>query len=167
MTRFVGPMGPRARASLLLAVALACVSGAEAQTSGAMLTRATVLPAIATIGSALAFGNTTPTAVKTVAATAGGTFRITGTPGVLVNVSFTFPTTLGHPLVAVGAWTGAQNSSPSAATSTPFTPSASPQSLPLNASNGRVYLWIGGTLTTSAAPAGTFSAPIVMTVVYN
>lgn len=150
----------------LLAI-LAVAGRAQAQTSGSTVARATVLPAIATIGSNLAFGNTTPTAVKTVAATAGGTFRITGTPGVQVNVSFTFPATLGHPLVAVGAWTGAQNSSPSAATSTPFTPSTSPQTLPLNASNGRLYLWIGGTLTTAAAPAGAYSAPIVLTVVYN
>ena len=159
--------GLRIRSPLLAVAALACAAGAEAQSSGASFAQATVLPAIATIGSDLAFGTTTPTAVKTIAATAGGTFRITGTPGVLVDVSFTFPTTLGHPLVAVGGWTGAQNSSPSAATSTPFTPSASPQSFVLNPSNGRVYLWIGGTLTTSAAPAGTYSAPIVMTVVYN
>jgi len=159
--------GLRTRTVLLIAAALACPGGVEAQTGGTAFTKATVLPAIATIGSALDFGTTTPTAVKTIAATAGGTFRVTGTPGVLVDVSFTFPTTLGHPLVAVGSWTGAQNSSPSAATSTPFSPSTSPQSFPLNASNGRLYLWIGGTLITSAAPAGTYSAPIVLTVVYN
>ena len=159
--------GLRTRTVLLIAAALACPDGVEAQTGGAAFAQATVLPAIATIGSALDFGTTTPTAVKTIAATAGGTFRITGTPGVLVDVSFAFPTTLGHPLVAVGGWTGAQNSSPSAATSTPFSPSASPQSFPLNASNGRLYFWIGGTLTTSAAPPGSYSAPITLTVVYN
>lgn len=155
--------------SLKLALALvAAVAGsAQAQgTSGSMNATAAVVAALTVSGTNLAFGNIAPTSFKTVAPASGGTFTVTGAASQPVSVSFALPTTLGAASVAIGSWTGLTNTANSTAGAAAITPSGSAQSLALSVT-GNLYFWIGGTVTTTAAPVANYTAPVQLTVVYN
>ncbi len=157
------------RRSLSLVVALAAVGAgsAEAQgTSGSINATAQVVAALTVNGTDLVFGNIAPTSFKTVAPASGGTFTVTGAASQPVSVSFALPTTLGNAAVAIGTWTGLSNTSNSTAGASALTPSAGAQTLSLSGT-GSLYLWVGATVTTTAASVGTYSAPVTLTVVYN
>jgi hypothetical protein len=83
-----------------------------------------------------------------------------------VSVTFGLPATLGNAAVAIGSWTGLSNTSNSTAGAAALTPSASAQTLSLSGT-GNLYVWIGATVTTTAAAGGSYTAPVTMTVVYN
>ncbi len=152
--------------ALVIAVAgMSGVSTARAQTSGSINATATVLSALSVTGTNLAFGNVAPTQTKTIGAPAGGTFTVAGAASAPVAVSFTLPTTLGTN-VAVGTWTGLSNTLNNSGTAAALTVSATPQSLAIGA-GGNLYVWVGATLTTTAATPGSYSAPVTLTVVYN
>ncbi len=132
-----------------------------------MAARTTVVSALTVSGTLdLAFGNVATTSSKVVQARDGGRFSITGAANQPVSVSFTLPTDLGHPAVAVGSWTGLRGSAPGAGAANPFVPSTAPQTMTLSGT-GRLFLWIGGTIVTTAAPIGSYTSPLVVTVVYN
>ncbi|MBA3659379.1 MAG: hypothetical protein H0W67_07270 [Gemmatimonadales bacterium] len=137
----------------------------RAQTSGAINVTATVLSALSVTGTNLAFGNVAPTQTKTVSAATGGTFTVSGAASAPVAVLFTLPTTMGAN-VAVGTWTGLSNTLNNSGTAAALTVSATPQSLAIGA-GGNLYVWVGATLTTTAATPGSYSAPVTLTVVYN
>ena len=157
------------RRSLSLVVALAAVvaGSVKAQgTSGSINATASVVAALSVTGADLVFGNIAPTSFKTVAPASGGTFTVTGAASQPVSVSFTLPATLGNAAVAVGSWTGLSNTSNTTAGASGITPQASAQTLSLSGT-GNLYLWVGATVTTTAAPVGSYTAPVTLTVVYN
>ncbi len=158
-----------ARCLPLLSLLVSAVGSrsAAAQTVGTLSATAAVIPALTVTGTAdLAFGTVASSQVKTVGPAAGGTFTVNGASNTPVGITFGLPVTLGHPAVVIGAWTGRTNGTPSFATSTAMVPSAAPQSFTLSAS-GRLFVWIGATLTTTLAPTGSYSVPLTVTVVYN
>jgi hypothetical protein len=151
---------------LLLAGLLVPASG-RAQTSWNISTTATVVSALTVTGTAdLAFGTVATTSSKVVLARNGGRFSVDGASSQPVTVSFALPADLGDAAVAVGSWTGLWGTSPGAGAATAFVPSSAPQTFTLSGT-GRLFLWVGGTLVTTAAPTGSYSSPIVVTVVYN
>nr|MBA2626531.1 hypothetical protein [Gemmatimonadales bacterium] len=82
-----------------------------------------------------------------------------------VSVTFTLPATLAHPTLPLSAWTGLVNTTPSSNSAVAFAPSAVPRTL--SAGSGRLYLWVGATLTALSTPSGNYTAPVTITVVYN
>ncbi len=157
------------RRSLMLAFALVAATAGSAQaqgTTGTINATATVVAALTVTGTNLAFGNIAPTSFKTVAPASGGTFTVAGAASQPVSVSFGLPTTLGVASVAIGSWTGLSNTTNATAGAAALTPSAVAQTLTLSGT-GNLYVWIGATVTTTAAPVATYSAPVTMTVVYN
>jgi hypothetical protein len=157
------------RRSLSLVVALAAVAAGSVNaqgTSGSINATASVVAALSISGTDLAFGNIAPSSFKTVAPATGGTFHVTGATSQPVSVSFTLPATLGNAAVAIGSWTGLSNTANTSAGASALTPSASAQTLSLSGT-GDLYLWVGGTVTTTAAPVGSYTAPVTLTVVYN
>jgi hypothetical protein len=157
------------RRSLSLVVALAAVAAGSLNaqgTSGSINATASVVAALSVTGADLVFGNIAPTSFKTVAPASGGTFTVTGAASQPVSVSFTLPATLGNAAVAIGSWTGLSNTSNTTAGASGITPQASAQTLSLSGT-GNLYLWVGATVTTTAAPVGSYTAPVTLTVVYN
>jgi hypothetical protein len=155
------------RIGLFLALFLAGARGAAvAQVAGSIAARATVLTALSVTGSAdLAFGTVASTQTKTVAPAAGGRFMVDGPGNGSVLVSFTLPAALGAN-VNLGGWTGLSNKVNVTGTANPLTVSGAGQSVTLSAS-GRLFVWVGATLSTVGALGGSYSAPVQMTVVYN
>ena len=132
-----------------------------------MSARATVVSALTVAGTAdLAFGNVAQTSSKVVPAKNGGRFSVTGAASQPVSVSFALPVDLGNPAVAVGTWTGLRGTTPGAGAATAFVPAGPPATFTLSA-GGRLFFWIGATVTTTAAPVGSYSSPLTLTVVYN
>lgn len=163
------PARPRAHVgAVLVLLATTLLAGtSEGQTTGSFSTRARVIAALTVTGTAdLAFGTVASTSSKVVLARNGGRFSIDGAGNQPVNVSLALPATLGHPAVVVGSWTGLQGTSPGSGAASAFVPSAAPQTFTLS-NTGRLFLWIGGTIVTTAAPTGNYVSPIVLTVVYN
>lgn len=160
------------RNALKVGLALVALTGMQAmpvlaQTSGSVNATATVLAAITVTGNTgLLYGNVTPTQTKTLALAGGGKYTVTGGNLAQVGLTFTLPTDLGDPAVAIGSWTGGSNVVDNTATSTAFTPSASSTTRVLSATGG-LFVYIGATLTTTAAPTGSYTAPVTMTVIYN
>ncbi len=151
----------------LVAVAAGGSSAVQAQgTTGAINATASVVAALSVAGTDLAFGNISPTSFKTVAPAAGGTFTVTGSASAPVSVTFGLPANLGNAAVVIGSWTGLTNTTNSTAGAASITPSASAQSLTLSGT-GNLYLWVGATVTTTAAPVAGYTAPVSLTVVYN
>lgn len=157
-----------ARLALSVAAVAALSAMPAAAQTGSINATATVLQALSVNGTDLAFGNIAPTATKTVAPAAGGTFVVAGQAGANVNLTFTLPTSLGTG-VAIGSWTGLQNTANASGTATAFTPSGTTFATPLSGTTGtgNLYIWLGATLTTTAAATGSYSAPIQLTVSYN
>jgi hypothetical protein len=150
-----------------LIASLAAASSASGQgTTGSINATATVVASLTVSGTDLAFGNIAPTSFKTVAPASGGTFTVSGAASQPVSVSFALPTTLGVASVAIGNWTGLSNTTNTTAGAAAMTPSATAQTLTIGA-GGSLFLWIGAKVTTTAAPVGSRSAPITLTVVYN
>ncbi len=150
---------------LVAGLAAIGVRSAASQTSLTITTSATVLPALSVSGSNLAFGTVASTQTKVVAAAAGGTFQVSGVSDTPVSIFFALPATLGLN-VGIGGWTGLSNTSNSSGSASALTVSAIPQTRTLGPS-GKLHVWVGATLTTTGAAAGSFSAPVVLTVVYN
>jgi hypothetical protein len=151
-----------------LLVAAVATSGA-AQTSGSIQATATVLSALTVAGTTnLAFGNVAPTQTKTVAPAAGGLFTVGGSAAAPVLVSFTLPATLGAN-VAIGTWQGLANTVNNAGTATALTVSAVPQARTIGGvvGTGNLFVWVGATLTTTAAAPAAYTAPVTLTVIYN
>lgn len=141
---------------------------AEAQASGSAHASATVLASIiVTSQRDLDFGNVASSQVKTVAARQGGRFRISGAASTPVLIQFSaLPAALG-PNLTLGNWTGQRNTTSGNGGSINFTPSAG-GSLAVTLSNrGRYFIRLGATLTASGAAPGSYSVPVVITVVYN
>lgn len=152
---------------LFLALLLAGTRGAAtAQAAGSIAARATVLTALSVTATGnLAFGTVAATQTKTVAPAAGGRFMVNGPGSGSVLVSFTLPAALGIN-VNIGSWTGLSNKVNVTGTAGLLTVSAAGQSQTLSAS-GRLFVWVGATISTVGALAGSYSAPVQMTVVYN
>jgi spore coat protein U-like protein len=145
--------------SLLLLYAVPAL--ARAQASGSSRARASVLPAISVTGTQdLAFGTIASTQAVTVLARNGGRFTIQGTANTPVLIQFTsLPAALG-PNLAKSAWTGNGGA-------TAFVPVPGGTRAATLANNGRYFLWFGATLTATNAAPGTYSVPVIVTVVYN
>ena len=153
--------------SLVLTLAALAAGSVHAQgTSGSINATASVVAALSVTGTNLAFGNVAPTSFKTIAPASGGTFTVTGAASQPVSVSFALPANLGNAAVVIGSWTGLSNTANITAGAAAITPQASAQTLSLSGT-GNLYLWIGATVTTTAAAVGSYTAPVTLTVVYN
>jgi hypothetical protein len=106
------------------------------------------------------------TSSKVVPAKTGGRFTVNGAASQPVSVSFALPSNLGHPAVAVGTWTGLWGTTPGVGAASAFVPAGPPATFTLS-SGGRLFFWIGATVTTTAAPVGNYTSPLTLTVVYN
>lgn len=132
-----------------------------------MSARATVVSALTVAGAAdLAFGNVAQSSSKVVPAKTGGRFTVNGAASQPVSVSFALPSNLGHPAVAIGTWTGLWGTTPGVGAASAFVPAGPPATFTLS-SGGRLFFWIGATVTTTAAPVGNYTSPLTLTVVYN
>jgi len=162
------------------AFALALVAGfatatAQAQNSDFITARATVLTPLAVVGDAdLDFGNVFPGVPATVAVTdpTAGHFSVTGADNAGVDITFALPTDLvfATNLLPIAGWTGVHNTTNSAAGGTAFTPSAAVEvsRLSTGATPGELYVFVGATVSpVPTQPAGVYTAPVTMTVVYN
>jgi hypothetical protein len=155
----------------LIAAGLAFGASALQAQSATIQVTATVLSQLtAAAGNPLAFGNVTPGVAKTVAASAAaaGSFNLTGQINQGVQVSFTLPTNLtsGANNLPIGTWTGFYNQV-NVQGGTAFIPSAAGQNATLSGT-GRLYLWIGATVTPGGAQAaGSYLASVVLNVVYQ
>jgi len=155
----------------MLAVGLALRASALQAQSATIQVTATVLSQLtAAAGTTLAFGNVTPGVAKTVsaAAAAAGSFNLTGQNNQGVQMSFTLPTNLtsGANNLPIGTWTGLFNQA-NVQAGTAFTPSAAGQNATLSAT-GRLFLWVGATVTPAAAQvAGSYTGAVVLNVVYQ
>lgn len=161
-------MRVRVIAAALTAIAVLAAPSALAAQFGSALVTTVVLPGISVTGTQdLQFGTIGSFGTRTVAPTGGGRFSIQGQAATPITIQFTqLPATLGLNL-AVSAWTGLGNTSPGAGGALPFIPVAGGSSSATLSVNGRYFVWIGATLTTTGAVAGTYSAPVVITVGYN
>ena len=156
--------------SLALAAAFGITSTAQAQTSQVINATATVLSAITITGTNLAFGNIAPTQTKTIAPAAGGTFVVTGSANAPVTVSLTtLPTNINSAALALGSWTGLHGQSNLPASGAAFVPTTSFSTAATLSATGLYHMWIGATLTATAATPGSYTSatPITIQVVYN
>jgi hypothetical protein len=124
--------------------------------------------------SDLDFGTVVAGTAKTVAiqtpppgATAGE-FSIDGEKNATVLLLFNFPAVLvsatGRTL-SIGAWTGCQNTSNTVASCTPLT-FGTPVNLRPN--NGKLWVWLGATVTAPVTQqAGAYAGTVQMTVLYT
>lgn len=158
--------------AVLTLVAVAAVA-AHAQVNNASINAtATVEQPINVTGAqALDFQNVFPGVSKTVAVTGAtaGRYDVTGANIAVVQLTFSLPANLAAAanLLPIGTWTGNHNTTPSPTGGTGFTPSAAPTNATLSATTGQLFVFIGATVTPAVnQPAGVYSAPVQMTVVY-
>jgi spore coat protein U-like protein len=159
---------PRTTCLLLLLLLYAVPALARAQSSGSSHVTARLLPAISVTGTQdLDFGTIASTQVVTVLAKNGGRFPIQGTSNTPVLNEFTSPPSALGPNLALTSWAGLANTSPGNGGATAFVPVPGGTRSATLANNGRDVLWLGATLSATLAAPGTYSVPIVITVVYN
>ena len=158
----------RATCLCLLLLLYAVPALARAQSAGSSRATVRLLPAISVTGTQdLDFGTIASTQVVTVQARNGGRFTIQGTSSTPVLIEFTsLPAALG-PNLGLSAWTGLANTSPGSGGAAAFTPSPGGTRSATLATNGRYFLWFGATLNATNAAPGTYTVPVVITVVYN
>ncbi len=162
-------------ASVLMVAGLVAPS-AQAQNSDAITATANVLTPLTVVGDAdLDFGSVFPGVPATVAVTdaTAGHFSVTGADNAGVDLTFALPTDLSDGaanLLPIAAWTGHHNTVDAPAGGTNFTPSAAVETsrLSTGASPGELYVYVGATVSPAVSqPAGLYTAPVTMTVVYN
>ena len=159
--------------ALVVGLSLVAIS-AQAQTNSATINAtATVLSPITVTGAQnLDFGNVTPGVAKGVAVTSAsaGRFDVTNQANSNLSLTFTLPTNLasGGNNLPIATWTGHHSFTNSPTGGSNFTPSASATNIAASASNtGNLYVFIGATVTPGAGQAaGSYTAPVGMTVVY-
>ena len=165
------------RTSLSLVVGLAAAAvlavPAQAQNSGSINAKATVLASITVNGTDLDFGNIAQSQVKTVQpnGTGAGNFTVLGQANTPVVFSFSsLPANVNSANLPLSSWQEMHNSA-----NTTAALSANPIVVgntfngTLNAS-GNYYLWVGATLSAAAATAPgsyTSTTPITLQVVYQ
>jgi hypothetical protein len=157
---------PPALATLL--ALLAAPFPAHAQSQGSARVTAQVRQSIIVTGLRdLDFGNIASTQAKTVTARQGGRFRIRGRHNMPVLIQFTqLPASLG-PGLALSDWTGWQNDRNNNNGASAFTPVAGSSLSATLSNNGRYFIRLGATLTATGATPGSYSVPVVITVVYD
>ena len=136
-----------------------------AQTSSIPLT-GTVLTAITVTGTDLAFGSVLATQTKTVPPATGGRFTLTMQANSPMTLTYGLPSSLG-PSVTIGSWTALSGYSSNIAAASPVTTIGTTGMQTASSPTGEMYVWIGAQLTTTGAAAGTYSAPITLTVSYD
>lgn len=160
-----------------LLVVLSLPATSAAQTSGNITATARVRqPITIAAGQNLDFGiviQGTPATIASTAA-AAGRFDATGTPSANVNVNFTLPANLvdaSANTLPIGTWTGCFNQA-AAINSAGCTAIASlaattPTSFGNVAGTGRLWVFVGATVTPAAAQAvGTYNGTVTMTLTY-
>jgi hypothetical protein len=154
---------------LSLATLLLATGSISAQTSGAMGATVQVVGSNSIVGRNLDFGTILSSQSVSVAPTApqAGRFQING--GWFTPVTFTItslPANLGSSSLALSAWQGRYGLFDNPGGGTTFTP-VQGYSRTFLMWFGAYYVWLGATLTATNAPAGTHSAPIVVTVAFQ
>lgn len=159
--------------SLVLGLTAAVVLAApvQAQTSGSIAAKANVLASFTVTGTDLDFGNIAQTQTKTVApadATAGK-FTLHGSNNANVILQFTaLPANVGNAALPLSAWSALRNSANSTAGATALVPTVGSNVNTTLSASGDYYVWVGATLTATAAPVGAAtSSPITLQVMYQ
>lgn len=163
--------------SAAVLASLSLVAQTSAQTSGNISATARVRqPITIAAGQNLDFGiviQGTPATIASTAA-AAGRFDATGTPNANVNINFTLPANLvdaSSNNLPIGTWTGcfnqaaAVNSSGCTAIANLAVTTAT--SFGNVAGTGRLWVFVGATVTPAAAQAvGTYNGTVTMTLTY-
>lgn len=164
--------------SLLAGAAVAALAlapqSAAAQVTASIGARADVQIALtATAVDSLIFGNVFPGTTKNILPTdaTSGSFQLTGAANAQVTVDFTLPATLGDGAgntlpITFGANSAAYNQLNARAGSTTFDP-ASTLTTNLDATGGNLYVYIGGSVSPTTEPAGSYTGTITLTTAYT
>jgi len=147
---------------------------AAAQATASIGARADVQIALtATAVDSLIFGNVFPGTTKNILPTdaTSGSFQITGAANAAVTVDFSLPAALsdgvGNTLpITFGATSAAYNQLNSRAGAGLFDP-ASTLTANLDATGGNLYVFIGGSVSPTTEPAGTYKGTITLTTAYT
>jgi len=154
------------------AVVLALPVTTAAQ-SASITARADVAVALtATAGDSLRFGAVFPNTTRTILPTdaASGSFSLAGAAGAEVSVTFTLPASLtdgvNNLAVTFGANAGSRNTANARAGSTTFNPAAALVAN-LDGTTGNLYLFIGGAVSPTTEPNGTYVGTVQLTAAYT
>lgn len=167
------------RKTLIAGLALAALApAAQAQQTDndQIAVTATVLKALdVQPGTPLSFGNVVaggPAKTVGITGAGAGSWTIVGEQGTSVTLSATLPSVLtagGGTTISIGSFTGGTNTVAGAATATAWTPTAAPSgAIPLHATSGELYVYIGATVTAPAGTAtGSYTGTISLTATYS
>lgn len=160
--------------SASIVLVLAAVAATQAQAQSASINATATVQGALTVSAAgdLAFGNVFPGATKLVApsdATSGG-FSLAGAANAEVTLTFTLPTDLtdgtNNLPITFGAASAGHNVANSRAGLTLINPSAVATTR-LDGVTGNLYVFIGGSVSPVAQPAGAYSASIQLAAAYT
>jgi hypothetical protein len=156
----------------VLTLALAPRSAA-AQATASITAQADVQVALtATALGNLDFGAAFPGTTRNVLPTdaASGSFQIAGAAGAGVSIGFTLPANLtngGNNLpITFSATSAARNTTNSRTGATAFDPSTT-QTATLDGTTGNLFLFVGGSVSPTTQPSGTYTGTITLTASYT
>jgi hypothetical protein len=161
-------------AGMAAVLALTTLAGqAQAQVSASVGARATVAQALTiTAVDSLLFGAAFPNTTRAIAPSdaASGSFTLAGAANAEVTLTFTLPGNLtfgaNNLPVTFGAASAAHNTANSRAGVTTFDPSLVATTR-LHALSGNLYVFIGGSVSPVAQPAGDYKGAITLATAYT
>jgi len=162
-------------AGMAMAMALTTLAGQAQAQSASIGARATVQQALAISAvDSLLFGATFPNTTRTILPSdaGSGSFDLAGAANAEVTLTFTLPANLingaNNLPVTFGASAAAQNtaSARSGANFTVFDPSAV-RTTRLDGTTGHLYVYIGGSVSPVAQPAGDYKGSITLATAYT
>ena len=159
--------------SLAVATLVLAIAGQANAQSAQIGARATVQQALTvTAVDSLLFGAAFPGTTRTVLPSdaASGSFTLAGAPNAEVTLTFTLPANLtfgaNNLPVTFGASAAGHNTANSRAGLTTINPSAVATTR-LHAATGNLYVFIGGSVSPVAQPAGSYTAAITLASAYT
>lgn len=157
-------------AAALITVALPAM--ADAQSASILATAQVQQQLTVAKDQDLTLGNAFPGTTRTVLPTdaASGAFQLTGAPNAEITVNLTLPTNLvsgGNNLpITFGASSAAWNLTNSRAGTTAFNP-VSTLTRRVDATTGKLWVFIGGSVSPTTQPAGLYTGTITLNAAYT
>ena len=160
-------------AGAALALALTTLAGQAQAQSATIGARASVQQALTVSAvDSLIFGAVFPSTTRTIlpADATSGSFTLAGAANAEVNVNFTLPANLAfganNLAIAFSSTSAARNTANSRAGSTAFDPAAT-MTTRLDIATGNLYVFVGGAVSPTVQPAGSYTAAITLTAAYT
>jgi hypothetical protein len=161
-------------AGAALALALTTLAGQQAQAQSASIgARASVQQALTVSAvDSLIFGAVFPGTTRTIlpADASSGSFTLAGATNAEVNVTFTLPANLtfgaNNLPITFSPTSAARNTAGFRAGSTAFDPAAA-MTTRLDGATGNLYVFVGGAVSPTIQPAGSYTAAITLTAAYT